>query len=423
MDTLTTTPGMRQQWRRLAAVLQFLDHLIDAGDVPTLVRALVHAVAVWLDADARIYRRDAGGDYVLHTSLPGVDVPERARRVRRSVIAQALTAGRALSPSDFGEAIAGAVYVFPLATSGESEWLLAICAPLDTVDDPVMTVVARVAGMRLEALDVASRDRLHERLLAALQIDSRGADAAAAEALGVILAETGGQVASLWLEEGGALRRLASAGPEPATPRVAPTVPAFLSNRCTLRLTLGGESTAWLEVAAMEGEQLRLGSARLLQQAARVLQPWLSGTSGAARRATGTASAEELRAFAARLEEELARARRFNLRLSLLLVDLGQEAGEGSVVARLQTELRRELRGSDVLGRMQPHQLAALLIETDAEGTGAVAHRLKRRLLDAAESMNLTSITIGHAALSPTCHTADALVGQARRHAEPVIKH
>jgi GGDEF domain-containing protein len=174
----------------------------------------------------------------------------------------------------------------------------------------------------------------------------------------------------------------------------------------------------------MDGEHLRLGAAELLEQAASVLQPWLSGASLASRNVAGAVSAEELRAFGARMEEELARARRFNLRLSLLLVDLGQDASdEGPIVARLQNEIRRELRGSDVLGRMRPHQLAALLIETDAEGTGAVAHRLKRRLLDAAESLNLSTITIGHAALSPTCHTADALVGHARRHAEPVIKH
>lgn len=424
MDTLTTTPGMRQQWRRLAAVLQFLDHLIDAGDVPTLVRALVHAVAVWLDADARIYRRDAGGDFVLHTSLPGVDVPERARRVRRSVIAQALAAGRALSPGDFGESVAGAVYVLPLATSGEPGWILAICAPLDTVDDPVMTVVARVAGMRLEALDFASRERLRGHVIAALHVDGRTAEAACEDALAAILADVGGVAASVWIEDAGQTRRLASIGPETSAPRLAPAAAVLASDRCTLPMALGAGHVAWLDVSAMDGEHLRLGSAELLEQAASVLQPWLSGAATASRNVAGAVSAEELRAFGARMEEELARARRFNLRLSLLLVDLGQDASdEGPLVARLQNEIRRELRGSDVLGRMRPHQLAALLIETDAEGTGAVAHRLKRRLLDAAESLNLSTITIGHAALSPTCHTADALVGHARRHAEPVIRH
>jgi hypothetical protein len=168
LETLTTTTtGLRQQWRRLAAVLQFLDHLIGAGDVPTLVRALVHAVAVWLDGDARIYQRDANGDFVLHTCLPGVDVPERARRVHRSVINPAMTAIHAISSSDFGEAAAGAVYVVPLATAGEAEWILVICGPVEAVDEPVMTVVARVAGIRLEALESDACAQLRDRVGAA----------------------------------------------------------------------------------------------------------------------------------------------------------------------------------------------------------------------------------------------------------------
>jgi GGDEF domain-containing protein len=93
---------------------------------------------------------------------------------------------------------------------------------------------------------------------------------------------------------------------------------------------------------------------------------------------------------------------------------------EGEAVAQLQETLRRELRGSDVLGKMNGRRVAALLTHTDAPGSHKVVGRVRRRLAEAARQLNLGGITIGHAAFSPDCRTAEALVSQAMRDAEPV---
>ena len=112
-----------------------------------------------------------------------------------------------------------------------------------------------------------------------------------------------------------------------------------------------------------------------------------------------------------------ARANRFDLRLSLILIDV---KAPSNILAQLQDVLRRELRGSDVTGAMSGTQVAILLTHTDAMGLDNVVRRLKQRLADATERWEVSNMWVGQAALSPECRTADALLELALRRAEAV---
>ena len=70
----------RQRSRRLTGALRFIEYITETADEETLARALVQAAAVWYDVDARVYRRDLSGDFVLDTWLPGVQ-PDAASDV------------------------------------------------------------------------------------------------------------------------------------------------------------------------------------------------------------------------------------------------------------------------------------------------------------------------------------------------------
>lgn len=428
LAALNLADGLRQRSLRLSAVLAFVEHLLGAADQTAVARALVQAAAVWLDADARIYRRNAGGDYVLHTRLPGADVPERARRIQGWAIDAAPGTIRPISSGDIIEGATTAVYVVPLATSSPIDWLLMLGAPLEAIDASVMKVIARVAGIRLEMLAQRAVEHLRAEVLLALQIDGRPSEVVCLDALATILGAVDATAGSLWLVDRGQVRRLASLGPRPIESSPPPTEPpsdaACEADRIALRLPLGVDAAAWLEVSTGAGAELRGDAASLLRETAAILQAWLTGASLPLRQSPLAIEVPVLQPFFTRLEEELALAKRLDRRLAIVLVDLGASGpSEAHAVNQLHDELRRELRGSDVLGRMDGYQLAALLIETDAQGLGAVAHRLKQRLVQTAEALNLTGVTIGHAALSPACRTAEALVGHARRHAEPVILH
>lgn len=428
LAALNIAEGLRQRSRRLSAALAFLEHLLAAADPAGVARALVQAAAVWLDADARVYRRDAGGDYVLHTRLPGADVPERAKRLRGATIDAVPGTIRPISSGEIVEGATSAIYAVPLATTAEIDWILMLGAPLEAIDASVMKVIARVAGIRLETLAQARIDHMRGEVALAVQIDGRPSEVVCLDVLATLLGGTGGAAGSLWLVDRGQVRRLASLGPRPIETSPPPSEPpsesSCTADRIALRLTLGVDVAAWLDVSAATGTELHADAAFLLRGSATVLQAWLSGAALPLREAPLTIDVPVLQPFLSRLEEELALAKRLDRRLALVLVDLGSAASpEAHTVNRLQDALRRELRGSDVLGRMDGHQLAALLIETDAQGLGAVTHRLKRRIEQTAEALNLNTVTIGHAALSPACRTAEAMVGYALRHAEPVVIH
>ena len=187
-------------------------------------------------------------------------------------------------------------------------------------------------------------------------------------------------------------------------------------------MALGADDLAVLDLRSVAGATFTPEAAAVTEVCAAVLQTWLLGSLSSFDAAVSLADSITPSApgFSARIQEELERARRFDLRLALILIDV---AAPSDAVAQLQEELRRELRGSDVTGKMSGSQVAALLTHTDALGLDNVVRRLRQRLADAAERLNVSNVKLGQAAVSPDVRTAEALLDLALRHAEPLIVH
>jgi hypothetical protein len=157
-----------------------------------------------------------------------------------------------------------------------------------------------------------------------------------------------------------------------------------------------------------------------------VLHGWLSGVTAAvcANPLEAMLPSDDSAAFLARFQEELERARRMDLRLSFILVDIGVRTAAGAApiepAIEIQAALRRELRGSDLLGTMAERRVGAVLAHTDADALQVVVRRLKQRLAEAARSLNLSSLRLGRAVLTPDCPSADALVARALKETEIV---
>jgi GGDEF domain-containing protein len=184
--------------------------------------------------------------------------------------------------------------------------------------------------------------------------------------------------------------------------------------------------SATLEMRPQTGEFFAPDAALVTRVAARVLQTWLVGAAPtfAEQAIVLDVPQPAVSAFLRRIEEELERAKRFDLRLSLVLIDVPRQPPSAQdALAQLHETVRRELRGSDVLGKMNGQRVAALLTHTDAPGSHRVVGRLRRRLADAAGRLNLVGVTVGHAVFSAECRTAEALVSQAVRDAEPLGAH
>lgn len=138
---------------------------------------------------------------------------------------------------------------------------------------------------------------------------------------------------------------------------------------------------------------------------------------------TGAASR---RYFFERAQEEFARARRYNKPLSLIVFDFdnfkkindshGHAAGD-RVLQDLGKIISVDLREIDLLGRIGGDEFAVLVPETDLQGTGEVAERLRRAAAEQPDSDSRTvaryTLSLGVATLEPEDTSIDMVLQRA----------
>jgi len=415
----------RQRSRRLLAILRFLRYLIETAEEGDLTQALVQAAAVWFDVDARIYRRDLAGHFVLHNWLPAAEPDEASKRLDVHVLGSEREVKR-LAPSPELGSLAfsgGEVVLIPLAGTSRTDWVMTLSGNVPSEADSVFQVVGRVVGVQLESLQARRMDEARRRFETIVRQSGLAAERIALQLVGELAKITNASGGSLTLVTNGETRRIVSFGPPAEDPSVAPgDTWVMTAERFVCGLALGGQQRAVLELRPILGTRFTTHAADVTVTCAHVLQTWLVGAVSSFKDAMEVASppAPAVSAFEKRIEEELERAKRFDLHLSLVLVDV---SASSDAVAQIQEALRRELRGSDLLGTTRGRQVAALLTHTDDRGLDNVVLRLRRRIADAADRLNISDVKLGQAAFSPDCRTADALLSRAVREAELIVVH
>ena len=415
----------RQHSRRLLATLRFLRHLVETDVEADLGHAVVQAAAVWFDVDARIFQRDLSGDLVLHTALPGAHVEDTAKRLTPHRFGSAGEAVRLGPIPEWGQSAGGSeVVLVPLSVSGNADWVLALIGTFPADAESLFAVLGRIVGVQLETIRARQRDRTRERFHSLIEQGGAVPELLAVRIMRELADMTSAAYASLVLNRDGRERRLVCIGtageiPEPFVDASAAWRFAPAEFACSLAL---GEGTfATLHLRPAPGESFAPAAELVTRVASRVLQVWLVGAEPTLHDVTREPVRPVVSEFVRRIEEELERAKRFDLRLSLVLVDIPAAAlDRRDATSLMQDAVRQELRGSDVLGRMNGDRVAALLTHTDGSGSHKVVNRLRRRLSEAAMRLNLPGVTVGHAAFSSECRTAEALLSEAARDAQPV---
>jgi hypothetical protein len=416
----------RQRSRRLLAILRFLRYLIETGDESDLTQALVQAAAVWFDVDARIYHRDLAGHFVLHNWLPGAEPDEASRRFDIHVLGTEREVKRIAPSPDLGSlAFSGAeVVLIPLAGTSRTDWVMTLSGNVPSEADSVFQVVGRVVGVQLESLQTKRIDEARRRFETIVRQAGLATERIALQLVGELAKTTSAGNASVTLVRNGDTRRIVSFGPPEEESAVPGDTWVMGPDRFVCGLALGGDQRAVLELRPAAGARFTTHAADVTVTCAHVLQTWLVGAVSSFKdpmdALSAPAPAPAVSAFEKRIEEELERAKRFDLHLSLVLVDV---SAPSDAVAQIQEALRRELRGSDLLGTTRGRQVAALLTHTDDRGLDNVVGRLRRRLADAADRLKISDVKLGQAAFSPDCRTADALLSRAVREAEAIVVH
>jgi len=130
------------------------------------------------------------------------------------------------------------------------------------------------------------------------------------------------------------------------------------------------------------------------------------------------------RAFEERLEDEVRRARRHGVALSLVLLDVdhfksyndtfGHPRGD-EVLRAIGRTLRRTIRATDCAARYGGEEFAVILPNTDRDGAATAAESIRLAIAGAAWEDRAITASIGVATFGPDAGTTDALIDAADR--------
>ena len=412
LSAMATTTRQLQQARHLGAVLRFVQHLADASLEAEVLRATIQAAAVWFDLDARIYRRTAAGEFVPHIYLPGAPIVSQ-RSIPAATIDDIHDVLRVSSVADLealGLAGEGAVLI-PLGRP-KPDLALVLAGSLPPDVELTFGAITRVAAHLLQRARTRTAGDVRRALLAVLADTATTPDLTLAQAL-ILLAErcqaARGSVTAHGREE---TRTLAVVGESVTGRDVQATADG---GRLAITLMAGPDLSVTVELSHPINGEFDQTTRYAFDRAGDVLQAWISGlcVTAEGRRGLLGLAVTESAGFVARIEQEIARAKRFNLELSLIVARGRNPLDDPGRLDHLLRSVRGGLRESDVLGATSADEVVALLIQTDARGAKAVVRRLHKRLADEVVSpAGLPSV--GHAELSARCATAAALLAQAR---------
>lgn len=423
---LASAEGLRHerlQARRTLAALRFLGQLGTLPSEAELARAVVHAAAVWFDADARLYRRDLSGAFILHTSLPGVEVSAASRRLDPDVLKK--------GDRRTSTAVEGLAWAVPEAllvgveVDGLADWLLVLGGVIPDEARVIVETVADSLGSHLARLGAVAASAARTRFEALTRQGTRAPELVVMDILRQVMADAGAGSGAVTLFDAGGSRRLAVVGPIASSEAQAAGDAQAAADRLVLPIALCMGEHASLELAPADEASFCSSSVAMAREAVPALQSVLMGVLSRDGQPAAAAHADAGRAFAGRaaheagfldrIRQEVERAKRFDLGLSLLLLDVEAQALDPhalrGLVADLVALVRAELRGSDVLGFVGQARIAALLVHTDVSGIGAVVSRVQQRI--AGERDRLPPVRMGRAVLSHECATTEAFLKQA----------
>jgi hypothetical protein len=308
----------------------------------------------------------------------------------------------------------------PLETG--ADWVLALGGVFTPEAETVFQAVGETMGLHLSRLAAAHAAAVRTAFEETAATPDRPLELMVMDLLRQVMEEIGAGSGVVTLFDAAGSRRLAAVGAHGSDRAPAATV--LTPDRIVYAVTLGGGAHALVELMPAENSRFGDEAGRVIREAASVLQRVLGALGGRGELVpvqTATDNSETARAFVARITEELERAKRFDLGLSMLLIDLASHNVQADTVQNIVASVRTELRRSDVLGFVGAGRIAALLVHTDGAGVGVVVARVRQRLERLLHGKELTSVRLGRGVLSHDCKTASDLLTRASRDAVAVV--
>jgi hypothetical protein len=403
----------RHRARRVHAILRFLTQLggTATGDI---MNAVVQAATVWFDVDCRIYERNPDGAYTLSAVLPGAEGRSAGARIESQRADKLIASRRFSSGGDLDDLGLGGrhqeVVVMPVGRAASPEWLLILAGAIDHEVELTFAAIARVLAGELVARDAARLQRWQSLLADLMRAPGAAPERVMLSMLEGLAGELSLSMARLTLNSDGEERVLAALGPSQA-----PVDAAAVAGTQSFTVGIGPDATLTLLLAP--GVDARLAALQTSSWLTAV-QPWLPNAIAqmSMREALFDVPQVDESPFECRIQEEIERAKRFNLGLGLVLI--GPVDTRGSDLDTLLSSIRAELRASDLMGRLRNGLVAVLLVHAEPIGTESVINRLRRRLAGPGDRSSARQTQVGRAVFSPDTSSADALIALALRQAQ-----
>jgi hypothetical protein len=391
---------------KIAAFYQLLHTAIASGSDREVVRTFAEALSVWDEIEVFAYRAGLDDRYTLEVSLPGSDVTSGPREIDASAfpVGDGLSRLSAHDRQDLGFAGSGETAIVHLAAEG-GPWVIAMTAAHDpTQAERAELYIAALAHAMNAALGVETA-RLTWAVMQQF-VDSQSPDDAAARALKEAAAALGavGGFAVFGPHASPILLVGESVDLDPSLADVAEP------HRLRSHVRSSVPYTAVLEMRAA-GRAFTRRDVRLFEAAAANFRTWLP----AATRRVLTESDRRVgaRSFDDILDGYVRTAHASNEAASLVLLSGRDESPTLQAAQSWIRMLRRQLRPTDLAGRLLSGEVGILLLETPQGGAQVVARRLARVIDPGAQGAE-AMIRVGVASQSAAETSAAALIDRAR---------
>jgi hypothetical protein len=416
LSLTTQLTDARYRTRRAHGILRFLAQLGNMEGEQDAMRAVIQAATLWFDADCRIYERQPDGSFQLAATLPGAEQRSAAARIDRGRAEKLVASRRFSSGGDLEDlGLLGRkeeVLILPIGTP--ADWLMILAGAIDQDVELTFGAIAGVLAGKLHARECARVDAWQQKLASVADETGRAPERVLLKMLEMLAAETASTEARVSLIDEGQERAIAA---------LAETAPRGTAESSQNPPSEGDRHTACVEISPGIGVQIALASGGARRTAAlqlsswlKALRPWLrEAVAGLASRGSLFDEAVDVSSFERRIQEEIERARRFNLGLGLVVI------GSGSAIRSMEpivSAVRAELRASDLMGRIRDGHVAVLLVHTEAAGADSVIKRLRSRLGALEDASSVIAVQVGKATFSPEVPSADALIAHALRHVQ-----
>jgi hypothetical protein len=393
--------------RRLKGILRFIGQLSARDGEREMMQAVVQAATVWFDLDCRIYNRDPDGDFALFAALPGIARGDLQQRLDGRRFQDMPKVRRLTSPSDL-EMVGWSgrrdeVLVFSIGAG--PDWLIILTGVLDGDVELTFCAISHVISGELRQATDRRIEHWRARLLTQTVEAERPPEAVFSLLLGELATAVRAEEARATVYARNAQHTVSGGTPgaDPQSAEVRPDGRVPVGFQAHVEIGLRGAPTPFGYESVAEVDAWIAA-----------MQPWLSGmASGAGGPMLALERADEI-AFERRVHDEVERAKRFDLGLSLLVIDASAPASRSEKNGnRVADVLRRELRASDLFGRLRGGTLAVVLVHSGPEAAPSVSKRLRRALDALMTGAQRTTVRLGQAVFSAECKSADALIRQA----------